>query len=247
MPDQIISTNNLIDAIYGPRFQEMSNPQLAERVILATTNKETLEMNEEIISRMPGESRVFFSADSIVTEDPSDISNYPPEFLHAETPSGMPPHKLALKIGVIVMLLRNLNPKKGLCNGTRLIVKSHHNNFIMAEIVSECNRGETVIIPRIDLAPSDINLPFIIKRRQLPIIPAYAMTINKSQGQTFAYVGINLTDTVFAHGQLYVALSRCKNRENLKVRIVNNDLQGNLLKNNRIFTQNIVYVEVFDE
>jgi hypothetical protein len=102
----------------------------------------------------------------------------------------MPPHTLALKIGVIIMLLRNLTPKKGLCNGTRLIIKSMHNNFITAQIVSYCNSGKIDFIPRIDLAPSDVNLPFVLKRRQFPIISAYAMTIKKSQFQTFECVDV---------------------------------------------------------
>ena len=178
---------------------------LARRAILAPTNKDTLEMNIEIIDKLPGTLHVYNSADSITSEDPADEANYPPEFLHQQTPSGMPPHRLPLKVGVIIMLLRNLNPKKGLCNGTRLVIKSLHNHFITAEIVSQCNRGDVVFIPRIDLAPSDVNLPFILKRRQFPIIPAYAITINKSQGQTFEYVGVHLNEPVFSHGQLYVA------------------------------------------
>ena len=71
-------------------------------------------------------------------------------------------------------------------------------NLIKARIMSECNRGEMVFIPRIDLAPSDTTLPFILKRRQFPIIPAYAITINKSQGQTFDHVGVNLQTEVFS-------------------------------------------------
>ncbi|GBN32366.1 hypothetical protein AVEN_136792-1 [Araneus ventricosus] len=59
-------------------------------------------------------------------------------------------------------------------------------------MVSECNRGDVVFLPRIELAPSDVNLPFVLKHRQFPLIPAYAMTINKSQGQTFDHVRIYL-------------------------------------------------------
>ncbi|GBM13184.1 hypothetical protein AVEN_64384-1 [Araneus ventricosus] len=92
----------------------------------------------------------------------------------------MPPHALMLKKGVIVMLLRNLNPKQGLCKGTRLSITGLHENFISAKIVSECNPGGVVFLTRIELAPSNVNLPFVLKRRQFPLIPAYAMTINKS-------------------------------------------------------------------
>jgi ATP-dependent exoDNAse (exonuclease V) alpha subunit len=106
------------------------------------------------------------------------------------------------KVGCIVMLLRNLNPKKGLCNGSRLKVIALNRNSMTAEILSECNRGSIVVIPRIDLIAADSMLPFTIKRRQIPVIPAYAMTIIKAQGQTFQRVGIVLNESVFAHGQL---------------------------------------------
>ena len=117
----------------------------------------------------------------------------------------MPPHVLLLKKGVIIMMLRNLNPKNGLCNGTRLIVESLNSKNILARILSECNKGDMVMIPRINLAPTDTTLPFILQRRQFPVIPAYAITINKSQGQTFDHVGIDLETAVFSHGQMYVA------------------------------------------
>ncbi|GBN49794.1 hypothetical protein AVEN_256833-1 [Araneus ventricosus] len=101
------------------------------------------------------------------------------------------------KKGVIFMLLRNLNPKQGLCNDTRLSITGLLENFISVKIVSECNRGGVVFLPRIELAPSDVNIPFALKRRQFPLIPAYAMTISKSQGQTFDHVGIYFDEPVF--------------------------------------------------
>ena len=83
---------------------------------------------------------------------------------------------------------------------------THEDVFVLNLIcISECNRGEQVFIPRIKFTPSDTNLPFTLKRRQFPILLAYAMTINKSQGQTFDHVGVFLDQPVFAHGQLYVA------------------------------------------
>ena len=67
--------------------------------------------------------------------------------------------------------------------------------------------GSEVFIPRIDFIPKT-ELPFEFKRRQFPVRVCYAMTINKSQGQSMKYVGLYLPEPVFTHGQLYVGLSR---------------------------------------
>ncbi|GBM63598.1 hypothetical protein AVEN_65877-1 [Araneus ventricosus] len=140
-------------------------------------------MNRQIIDKLQGNQHMFYSSDSIISEDPNDVINYLPEFLYKQTPSGMPPHVLELKEGVIVMLLWNLNPKKGLCSGTHLTITGFRENMIAPLILLEFNIGDTVLLPRIDLAPSDLHLPFVLKCRQFLIIPAYAMTINKSLGQ----------------------------------------------------------------
>lgn len=244
IPTNMTTDLDLTDVIFGGDLTDVN--EISKRVIVAPTNARTLEMNNKIIERLPGSTVTYSSADSIELEDPNDAMNYPVEFLNSQTPSGVPPHKLNLKEGTVVMLLRNLNPKKGLCNGTRLMITRLGRNCISARIISEFNNGEKVLIPRIDIKPSDTTLPFVLKRRQFPIIPAYAMTINKSQGQTFDHVEIDLPTPVFTHGQLYVALSRSRNPANIKVRVEENPAQGKLLSNDETFTANIVYKEVFD-
>ena len=99
-------------------------------------------------------------------------------------------------------------------NGTQLVVRAFEDNAIHAEIVNGQHHGKRVFIPRIPLSPSeDISLPFKFKRKQFPIRLSFAMTINKAQGQTIPIVGIYLPEPVFAHGQLYVALSRGMSRQ----------------------------------
>ena len=71
---------------------------------------------------LPSETKTYLSADSVNCDDNEEAQNYPMEFLNSLTPSGMPPHCLNLKVGSIVMLLRNISLKKGLCNGTRLVI-----------------------------------------------------------------------------------------------------------------------------
>ena len=90
------------------------------------------------------------------------------------------------------------------------------------------------IIPRIMLSSTEGELPFIIGRRQFPIRLSFAMTINKSQGQSFNFVGVDLRMPVFTHGQLYVALSRVTTVNGISV----------LLPLNQTETNNIIYPEV---
>lgn len=72
------------------------------------------------------------SFDSIV--DDSNQAHYPTEFLNSLNISGLPPHKLKLKVGLPIIMIRNLNPNAGLCNGTRLIVKNVYTRLIEAQI-----------------------------------------------------------------------------------------------------------------
>ena len=88
-----------------------------------------------------------------------------------------------------------------------------------AEIIGGRFKGKIVLIPRIKLISSTKKIPFKLARLQIPVMPAFAMTINKSQGQSFNKVGIYLDTPVFSHGQLYVALSRTTNKKGLLLEI----------------------------
>ncbi|KAH8951590.1 hypothetical protein BDL97_09G035900 [Sphagnum fallax] len=93
---------------------------------------------------------------------------------------------------------------------------------IEAEIIACKGAGNVAFIPRIKFISDNSGLPFTFVRKQFPLRLAYAMTINKSQGQTLSHVGLHLTDDVFSHGQLYVAFSRAKAPTNVKVQLPDN-------------------------
>jgi ATP-dependent DNA helicase PIF1 len=98
------------------------------------------------------------------------------------------------------------------------MVRALQDNAIDAEIIVGQHVWKRVFIPRLPLSPSDdISLPFKFKRKQFPVRLSFAMTINKSQGQTIPNVGIYLLEPVFSHGQLYVGLSRGVSRSTTRI------------------------------
>ena len=114
-----------------------------------------------------------------------------------------------------IMLIRNLSHSQGLLNGTRLKIANLGKCIIEAIITTGKHAGQSVFLPRITITPSDSGLPFDERRQQFPIRPAFAITINKSQGQTLDFIGIGIREPVFTHGQLYVALSRVRSFSNI--------------------------------
>ncbi|KAL4554228.1 hypothetical protein LXL04_039659 [Taraxacum kok-saghyz] len=138
--------------------------------------------------------------------------------------SGLPPHYLRLKIGCPIILLRNIDPSNGLCNGTRLICKGFQMNVIDTEIVVRHHAGKIVFLPRIPLCPSANDMFSLkLKRKQFLIRLSFAMTINKVQGQSLSKAGLFFIEPVFTHDQLYVLLSRVKSRDGLKILIFDKD------------------------
>jgi ATP-dependent DNA helicase PIF1 len=164
-------------------------------------------------------------------------SLYPVEFLNTLRFSGIANHELQLKVGVLILLLRNLNQSIGLCNGTRLIVKRLGQRVIEAKIITGNNVGKRVFIPRIIMSPFGTNWPFVLRRCQSHVRVAFAMTINKNQGRTLNNVGVYLPSPVFYHGQLYVAISWVTSSANIKI------FNGQGLDE---YMQNVVYKEVLE-
>ena len=204
---------------------------LEGRTILAPTNKEVDTLNDVMQDFLSDTGIKLQSADTL--ENPEDAFRFNSEYLHTLRPNGFPQHILNLKSGMPIMLLRNINPRQGLCNGTRLIFdKCLDNKLLQCRIVES---GRIVLIPRITFIPKPGEFPFEWQRRQFPVRPAFAMTINKSQGQTLKFAGIWLRGQVFTHGQLYVACSRVGSPSHLRFALMK-DQQGN--------ASNIVYHEV---
>jgi hypothetical protein len=247
LPHEMVTldVNTFIDGIYhGIRSSPPPPPDyFLNRMILSPRNSDVADLNAQILDMMPGDAESHLGVDSVVDEagvdDGISGSNIPPEFLRTLNPSSLPPSDLQLKLGCPLILLRNLCPASGLCNGTRMVLVRMSRRVLEVKLIGGEHNGQLALIPRITLSPSEgqTGFAFVLKRRQFPVRLAFALTINKAQGQSVKHVGIDLRVPVFSHGQLYVALSRATNSQNIQVLLPEEE------RDNRR-TQNIVYPEV---
>uniref|UniRef100_A0A7N0UU60 ATP-dependent DNA helicase n=1 Tax=Kalanchoe fedtschenkoi TaxID=63787 RepID=A0A7N0UU60_KALFE len=223
--------NGLINSIYGDVADAGRNARayFSHRAILAARNDNVAEINTDVLNKIPREVHEFLSADKVDDEEGANL--LPTEFLNRLDVNGWPPHKLLLKVGTPIMLLRNLDPANGLCNGTRLIVRRCSARVIEAEVLVGDHAGHVCFIPWIALISEQSGLPFAVRRKQFPVRLAYAMIINKSQGQTLHRIGICLARGVFSHGQLYVAFSRATTPENVSVLLEDESAESRLMHN----------------
>ena len=105
----------------------------------------------------------------------------------------------------------------------RCTLHHHHCWLLLAirpySLAVQLPSGRTALIPRITFViDSKVSgLPFTLTRRQFPLIPAYALTVHRVQGQSLRTVGLYVTGDMFCHGMLYTFLSRVGGWESVHV------------------------------
>ena len=169
------SMRKFCKVIFPDLGKNISKPGWLEgRIILAPTNREVDAINNLMQESLPDSGIKLSSADTL--GNPEDAFRFNSEYLHTLKPNGFPQHMLNLKPGMPLMLLRNINPRQGLCNGTRLIFdKCLDNKLLQCRIVET---GRVVLIPRITFIPKAKEYPFEWQRRQFPVRPSSAKSSN---------------------------------------------------------------------
>ncbi len=207
----------LLNRVRGNQLGSSDLARLNERVVaespvrnggfvtLTTTNQRANEINQSRLNALAG--RAFRYRAGVTGEFE--------EALYPNDPN------LALKKGAQVMLIKN-DPGKRWVNGTIGRVEHLSDNAVTVSV-----DGRSHDVPRstwkkiryvFDENTGRIQSQEIGSFEQYPIKLAWAITIHKSQGQTFDRVLIELGDGAFAHGQVYVALSRCTSFSGLRLR-----------------------------
>jgi ATP-dependent DNA helicase PIF1 len=197
------SVDSLITNVYreGITCYEVTN------MILAITLDQCAAINEAALCRISGDVHMALASDDL--RNCRNPQLYPPEYIASLNFGGVPPAQLMFKPHARFMIIKNYSPPD-VCNGVlcELLCWSKFN--VQLKLLAGPGKGRIVMLPRCQFSINESlsGLPFTIRRWQFPIIPAYAVTIHKSQGQTLSRVGLIIETDAFAHGLIYVALSR---------------------------------------
>ena len=171
------------------------------------------------------------------------MARYDEGLLNALQPSGMPPHRLELKVNAVILLLKNLNVKDKQCNGTRYIIKHITDRIIVAQPLWG-DPNVPVLIPKIPMVSNASDFSCVFRRLQFPVLLAYYLTFNRAQGQSLTRSGLDLPQSVFSHGQLYTGYSRNGDPDNIFTYADQSEFSH--LPHDKWYTRNIVYREVFE-
>ncbi len=220
---RVQSSEAMINAVYGSEFPDSHQ-------ILALTLETCSEINKMCFTRLPGECFEMPASDFYV--ECADPDAFPHDYVESLQMKGAPPWMLQFKIGGRYMCIRNIDPPRGIINGTMLKLIAIGRRYATFKVLTGKSAGSIEILLKsvFSISPEASGLPFTIIRRQFPVIPAYCLTVHKAQGQTMACVGLIFESDPFTHGQLYVALSRVSGWDCVYVMSQESDIRNCVMK-----------------
>ncbi|MCU0650798.1 MAG: DEAD/DEAH box helicase [Candidatus Omnitrophica bacterium] len=191
--------------LLNSRVSRRESKESAGHITLTTTNRDAGSINHRRLSEL---STGLFEYEAEVDGD-FDSAFYPTDSI------------LRLKVGSQVMMLKN-DPEKRWVNGSIGTICALLSNSISVNIDGKAYPVEPAewnkIVYEYNKQEDKIEESIVGAFRQYPVKLAWAVTIHKSQGQTFDNVVIDLGNGAFAHGQVYVALSRCTSLAGITLR-----------------------------
>jgi ATP-dependent DNA helicase PIF1 len=182
--------------LFSDRAKPLVLPEGIEATKLYSTNRDVDRINADRLAQLPGKSKFYPATDKC-----------PPNLVEKLANMTLYPKQLELKTGAQVILLKN---REGLANGSRGVVVAFEKNNPVVKFVN--GRSELIEFDTVDKEIQGQN----VSRTQLPLKLAWAITIHKAQGMSLDAVEVELSG-IFEEGQGYVALSRARTLEGLRV------------------------------
>ncbi|KAI3636479.1 hypothetical protein MIR68_005831 [Amoeboaphelidium protococcarum] len=200
---RVQSLQEMIGFVYGDK---LINHRFGLEKIITPLNKDAIDINDTCLNQMLGEERVSVGR-NVLQNGNHEINE---EALANINSAKLPPTVLRMKVGCPLIITQNINVKAGLCNGTLVKLINYSRNLLIVEILSGKFQGTLHALPRINCIDTKAMFGIELMRIQFPVKLAFAVTINKIMGQTLDKVGLYLKNQCFAHGQLYVGLTRVR-------------------------------------
>lgn len=201
---------HILETRQGERWQDLK----IKPTLLFSRRAEVEMINERNLAALQGPTQTFHAKTVFDTTCQKDYTEKSPEVVRATTKLDKDaPYKsvLELKVGTQVMLVYNLDQEHGLVNGSRGVVEGFKDGL---PLVLFKGQSQPIPISRQTWESEDLEG---VKRSQIPLILAYAVTIHKCQGATLDSALIDIGPSTFEVGQAYVALSRVKSLDSLYI------------------------------
>ena len=233
----ITDTDTALNFLYPNGF---NTPNLHQRAVLCATNEDVDEWNSIVQNINPTTSHTFLSRNEFSNvDDPKGIlqSLFTEDACAFYRQNGVPEHRTVFKKGDLCFIMRTLNRREKLANNTRVVIKEIYRYSILVETLSEFPKQH--LIPRIKFQVKLRFGGFVMTRTQFPLRLSYAMTKNKSQGQSIPYSLNDIRHPPFSHGHLYVSMSRATDAD--QVRFFCNRDQ---VEDEGVIVDNVVYEEM---
>ena len=196
---QVSCVAELIPKVYG---HDMTEVPKHRNMILSLKLETCRIVNDMCLNALPDKGLEVNAFDDM--KDNKNSDTYTDEYIASLPLSGVPPATLLLKKQGRYMITKNYDIKRGVVNGTMIEMLQYSRHVVQIRLLTGIQKGRILQLPRCSchVSPENSGLPFAFSRVQFPIIPAYCVSVHKSQGQSLDMVGLWIDQDCFAHGQL---------------------------------------------